>query len=422
MATFKPVVLKGNKHLKSDNTSNIKIRITHNRKADYISTVYYINPDQFKNGSAAGGNSKFINERLADLLLIYQRRYLELGGMAENMTVQELKAAVLKEKAEEIDFLKFAEDYQKQLLKEGKEGSERAVRGLLANLKRYRPKIQFTEITPGFLHGFENFMKDQKVGSGGIETYMSRFRVIFNKGREKYNDEDRGIILIKHYPFKKYQVAKPKEKGKQRGKAKDNCLTLEQIRTLIQYKPITRREELAQTIFLLMIALIGPNSKDLYEMPKPNRNNRIVYNRSKTGAEFKIKLEPEAAEMVSRYQGKETLVAAIENYSTHLDFQKAINIGLKSICTRIREKEVEEIAKAGENFLPEFPEKITSNWARHGWATIARNDCRISKDDVALCLGHQDEDNQVTDIYIRYDYQIIDEANRKVIDLVFGKA
>ncbi|RLA75485.1 MAG: hypothetical protein DRG30_04440 [Epsilonproteobacteria bacterium] len=61
---------------------------------------------------------------------------------------------------------------------------------------------------------------------------------------------------------------------------------------------------------------------------------------------------------------------------------------------------------------------VTTKWARHTWATIARNDCRINKDDIALCLGHQDIDNQVTDMYIKYDYSIIDDSNRKVIDFV----
>ena len=428
MATFKPVVLKGEKHLKSDNTTNIKIRITHNGKADYISTVYYCNPDQLKNGSATGNNAKFLNERLADLVSLYNKRYLLLGEMAENMTVKELKTAILKEKAEEIDFLKFAEDYHKQLIKEDKQGSERAVRGLLANLKKFRSKIMFSDITSDFLNGFEIYLKEKnlkdekekRVGQGGQETYLSRLRVIFNRGRKKYNDEDRGVILIKHNPFSKYIVNKPRERGRPRGKAKNNCLSLSQLKQLQQYKPITRREELAQTIFLLMICLIGPNTKDLYELPKPNKARRIVYSRSKTGAPFAIKLEPEAVELVSKYRGEKTLIAAVENYKHYLDFQKAVNTGLKSMYKNIRKQETEEIKKAGEDYAPDWPEKITSNWARHTWATIARNDCRIPKDDVALCLGHEDDENQVTDQYINYDFSIIDEANRKVLDLVFA--
>lgn len=41
MATFKPVVLAGTSHIKSDGTKNIKIRIYHNKSSQYISTPYY---------------------------------------------------------------------------------------------------------------------------------------------------------------------------------------------------------------------------------------------------------------------------------------------------------------------------------------------------------------------------------------------
>lgn len=45
IATFKPVVLSGKIHLKQDGTSNVKIRIYHNRELQYFSTKYYIEPN-----------------------------------------------------------------------------------------------------------------------------------------------------------------------------------------------------------------------------------------------------------------------------------------------------------------------------------------------------------------------------------------
>jgi hypothetical protein len=256
----------------------------------------------------------------------------------------------------------------------------------------------------------------------GLETYMSRFRLIFNLGRDFYNDEDRGIIRIANYPFKKYKVTQAKDKRKPNHSAKNHSLSLIQLKKFIIYKPVTRREQLAQNIFLLMVCLIGPNSKDLFHLPKPDREGRIGYDRFKTGKEFSIKFEPEAVELVGCYPGANNLIGAINDYSDHLNFQKAVNIGLKSICTNIRNVENEAIKKEGKNHEPYFPIKITSNWARHTWATIARNECRIPKDDVALCLGHEDTDNRVTDMYIKYDYSIIDEANRKVMDIIFNSS
>lgn len=55
------------------------------------------------------------------------------------------------------------------------------------------------------------------------------------------------------------------------------------------------------------------------------------------------------------------------------------------------------------------------------WATLARNECGISRDDVAEALNHARRgSDRVTDIYIERDFTRVWEANRKVLDLVGG--
>ena len=61
---------------------------------------------------------------------------------------------------------------------------------------------------------------------------------------------------------------------------------------------------------------------------------------------------------------------------------------------------------------------MSQYWFRHTWATIARNKCGVSKDDIDLCLNHTGN-NPMADVYIDYDWSIIDRANRKVLDYVF---
>lgn len=58
--------------------------------------------------------------------------------------------------------------------------------------------------------------------------------------------------------------------------------------------------------------------------------------------------------------------------------------------------------------------------SRHSWATIARNECEVSMDDVSICLNHK-SGHSVTDTYVKKDWSVIDRANRKVIDFVFGE-
>jgi integrase len=159
---------------------------------------------------------------------------------------------------------------------------------------------------------------------------------------------------------------------------------------------------------LLMFYLIGIEAKDLFYLKKPI-NGRVSYTRFKTGRELSIKLEPEAIEIINRYPGEKLLLNVSERFALHKNFFRAVNNHLSG-----------ENSHKIEGVFPKLKiaKHPTTKWARHSWATIARNECKISKDDVALCLGHEDEDNNVTDMYIKYDYSIIDESNRKVLDII----
>ena len=113
--------------------------------------------------------------------------------------------------------------------------------------------------------------------------------------------------------------------------------------------------------------------------------------------------------IIKKYPSKNYLINVQERYSDHLNFIGFINDQLHGEKSR---------KVIGIFHKLEIEKQVTTKWARHTWATIARNECRINKDDVALCLGHEDADNKVTDMYIKYDYSIIDESNRKVIDFI----
>lgn len=64
--------------------------------------------------------------------------------------------------------------------------------------------------------------------------------------------------------------------------------------------------------------------------------------------------------------------------------------------------------------------EITSYWGRYSWATYAA-DLDIPKDTISEALGHV-HGSKITGVYIKFSRDKIDEANRKVIDYVLGKA
>ena len=65
-------------------------------------------------------------------------------------------------------------------------------------------------------------------------------------------------------------------------------------------------------------------------------------------------------------------------------------------------------------------EDLTLYWARHSWATIAYS-IGIPKDVISQALGHS-FGVAIMDVYIDYDNEKVDEANRRVLDWVlYGK-
>jgi len=57
---------------------------------------------------------------------------------------------------------------------------------------------------------------------------------------------------------------------------------------------------------------------------------------------------------------------------------------------------------------------ITFYWARHSFASLACNSCRMSKDDVALALNHVDEvQEKVVGLLRELDHKI-EELNPKL--------
>lgn len=54
--------------------------------------------------------------------------------------------------------------------------------------------------------------------------------------------------------------------------------------------------------------------------------------------------------------------------------------------------------------------------ARHTWASLCRNECKVDKSTLDDCLGHKGS-FQVADIYAERAWGLMQEANRKVLDL-----
>ena len=427
MATFKAVILSGENFIKTDGTTNVKIRITHKGKQQYVSTKYFVPVNTEKKifwDHATGRaknftDAKTINDQVHNIINSYIKTEALLGDSANWMDVNRIKAEITINKSNtNIDFFEFADSLIYKLEKAGKDKTAQWHQSPVNALKLFvrHDKLNALSITTHFLRQFEAYLlngdpklisRKNKNGEikqtvtrepmtpGGVNNYMRSFRSLFNQLRKEYNDESIGLIRVPNYPFSGFDM-KPIKRRNQ-GKS----LTVEEMKKLIQYQLSDPYQVFARDMFLLMFGMIGINTKDLYFLPV-QEGKRVKFERFKTGREYSIKLEKETRQIAAKYKHDTRFINVCNRYGNSHNFTRGLDIHLKKMAGALN-----------------FNLALSSNHARHTWATIARNDCRISKDDVALCLGHEDQDNRVTDDYITYDYTIIDEANRKVLNLVY---
>lgn len=108
---------------------------------------------------------------------------------------------------------------------------------------------------------------------------------------------------------------------------------------------------------------------------------------------------PKNQSIIRQIEGRTRLLSVADEYKDYHNFIHRQSLVLRSY-------------KAADG-SPLFPDGISSYWARHTWATFAA-ELDIPKETIAAALGHSS--GSVTDIYIRFNRDKIDAANRRVID------
>ena len=165
------------------------------------------------------------------------------------------------------------------------------------------------------------------------------------------------------------------------------------------------RRDMAKDCFVMSFCLMGMNSVDMYNA-KDFDGETLTYERTKTkdrrsdNALIAVKVHPFIRQQIEKYKGKDYLFTFRKRYSSASDFNRSLNIGLKDIG---RELNIDNL-----QFYS----------ARHSMATIAVNDVGISKYVVNDMLNHVEPSMKVTELYIKKDFNAINEANFRLIDYI----
>lgn len=399
MATFTHEV---SPYRRKDGTYLIKIRIIHNRKTLRKPTGIYATAEQLNRDKTRIRDSALIDavDKAVDR---FRMAAAQVDG-AEFMDVQQLWHAITARLEAQhgfrLDFGAFSATLTAKMEKGTAAGYKYALRSFFEFLGR--DNVDINEIDKAMVSGFREWLED-RLGKGcrASSAYLEKLRHIHTRARDIYNDDDTGLVRIPRQPFKGMIPRQPASRHRD--------LTLAELRRVFSVTPTTDRMRVALDAFRLSFCLAGMNTADLYRLRKADlRDGVLTYNRAKTDSRrddkalMMIRVEPEAAEVIARRKGAKALLNFADRYSGFPTFNQIANKGLKRVG-----------ALAG---VP----GLTTYHARHTWATLARNECGIARDVVDEALNHVQRGGRVTDIYIRRDFTRVWDANRNVLDLVFG--
>lgn len=383
---------------KKDGTFPVVIEVR-NKDKIRIATPYSTAPENWKNGefTRAESNHQRKNIILRDMLNRVERFILQLEDEDCELTDSELRRKLAEiisgeERKKEKTFLDYLDEFI--ALKE-KKGTIEVYRMTRTKIEAFDPSCTFKSMDKKWLMRFEEWLKNCGMKTNAVAIHLRNIRAVFN-----YAIDEEYTTL---YPFRRFTIKK--EETRKRN------LTVEQLRTLRDY-PCEEYQKKYRDIFLLMFYLIGINAADLFLARKKDVvNGRLEYKRAKTGKLYSILIQPEAQAIIDRYAGTgEYLLNVMDDYANYKDFLHRMNLGLRQIG------EMKRSGRGGKKERqPLFPD-ISSYWSRHTWATLA-SQLDTPKDVISEALGHE-YGSSTTSIYINFNREKVDQANRKVIDFL----
>ncbi|GAB7086071.1 site-specific integrase [Marinifilum fragile] len=393
MATAKLIL--DTRKAKKDGTYPIKLAISHKSKTSYIRANFAIPEKYWDNGRIKRGcpdieNIRTANNKLASLLLdaddfieeLEERRRIDIMSVAQ---VADYIKNGGKQQQSAVNFLEYMEKYVPTIKNNS---TKEKYNTTLVKLKEYMGTelLFFDDITKAWLNRYKEYrLENSSAATTNID--LRNIRAIFNRAIDF--DE---VIGQEIYPFRKFEFAESKPRNLR--------LPIEKIRQIRDFKTDNKYIALARDFFMLSFYLIGMNNSDIYDIALITEG-RIEYDRNKTQKSYSVKVEPEAMEIIETRKGENSLLIYQERYANARNLTKQMNKHLKEL---------------GKHETINIPDLMMYH-ARHSWAGIAaKKPIGAGKPLIAQALGHGK--TTVTDTYFDYDNELVDDLNRKIINLL----
>ena len=397
MATFK-IMIDPRTPIKQDGTRAIVLRITEKGKRNYLSLGLSVKPDRWNETESKfkrahdPQNYKELNHNLGLYLSECEKITSGLIVKKISFTFDHFKSQFLVPKDIPGVFEFF--DITIETLRSRKQiGNSKVYYHTKNALWRYskRKELNFQEITPPFLEGFESHLIKENCSGNTIHHYMRTFRALYYRAVENgyVNHEINPFFnnyIRKGYRFSHLQKATPKR-----------ALSKEELQRLIQYKPSPMsKEEDAKLIFLFSYYTWGMNIVDIAKLrwDKNIQPHHIIYSRTKTRytKTFRIPIIEPVREILSvcrEYSPKGHVFSILDESANNPSQQ----------YTRIKTatREINRVLKEVGNALM-IPVPLTTYVARHTFASVLKK-LGTSSSVIKEMMGHTKE--ETTEIYLK---------------------
>ena len=369
----------------ADGTYPLQIVVGHGSNL-YLSTGLYVRAEDWddRRKRCTGPQARRVNNVLAGILNTVADRVLELmeQGQWNGLSYAQRRAMLtdLSLSKPPVDVPSLRDIIMMTV--EGKAANtQAAAKVAIDRLDRYRDtaKLPITKVNLEWLEGAIASMGD--LAPNTRSAYM---QIVHGATSYALRHD-----IIQEDPFRNVRMPRREE-------TRMRCLTVEKLREIIAMDITDRYVRVCRDMFLLSFYLVGINLADMMQLTHASVvDGRVEYRRAKTRKLYSIRIEPEAQAILDRYQGENYLLAPFDKARNANSYQTRLNRALSSI-------------------VPD----LTWYWARYTWATLAA-ELDIPKDTISEALGHS-HGAKVTGVYIKYNRDKVDEANRRVLDYVKG--
>jgi len=253
--------------------------------------------------------------------------------------------------------------------------------------------VSFKRMDESLIMSYNNWLECRGVVKNTISFYMRILRAIYNKAVKD-------CIAKQNSPFKNVYTGIDNT----RKRALDENVIKKIMMLDLKDSPTLT---LSRDIFIFSYCMRGMSFVDIAFLRRQNFDgNYISYRRKKTGQRLTVLVEPCIARIIRRYaessEGSPYIFPIISSDNpedAYRQYQTALGY---------HNRKLKELAKRANVNLP-----LSSYWARHTWATVARNH-NIPVSVIGAAMGHSSE--KTTLIYLAsLENSVIDKANRLVI-------